>query len=139
MTSENRARRTAVLSERESARLLKTRDVGRLALVVDGRPEIFPVNYAFDERAVVFRTSPGMKLERGPYTAAAFEVDHVDRTSKVAWSVVVHGTAHDITGSADRLSERLRTLVVRPAVPGQRRRWMAIYADRITGRRFRLG
>jgi nitroimidazol reductase NimA-like FMN-containing flavoprotein (pyridoxamine 5'-phosphate oxidase superfamily) len=139
MTGETQARRTAVLSERECARLLKTKDVGRLALVVDGRPEIFPVNYAFDERAVVFRTSPGMKLERGPYTAAAFEVDHIDRASRVAWSVVVHGTAHDITGSADRLSERLRTLVVRPVAPGQRRRWMAIYADRITGRRFRLG
>lgn len=132
------ARRTAVLSERECARLLKTRDVGRFALVVDGRPEIFPVNYAFDERAVVFRTSTGMKLERGPYTAAAFEVDDVDRRSGVAWSVVVHGTAHDISASADELSARLRRLVVRPAAPGARLKWMAIYAERITGRRFRL-
>lgn len=139
MTTNTRRPRTAVLSERECVRLLKTREVGRLALVVDGRPEVFPVNYAFDERAVVFRTSPGMKLERGPYTAAAFEVDDVDRKSGVAWSVVVHGTAHDITASADRLSERLRKLVVRPAAPGTRRRWMAIYADRITGRRFTLG
>lgn len=130
--------RTAVLSERECVRLLKTRDVGRFALVVDGRPEIFPVNYAFDERAVVFRTSSGMKLERGPYTAAAFEVDDVDRRSGVAWSVVVHGTAHDISASADELSARLRRLVVRPAAPGARLKWMAIYAERITGRRFRL-
>lgn len=130
--------RTAVLSERECVRLLKTRDVGRFALVVDGRPEIFPVNFAFDERAVVFRTSSGMKLERGPYTAAAFEVDDVDRRSGVAWSVVVHGTAHDISASADELSARLRRLVVRPAAPGARLKWMAIYAERITGRRFRL-
>ena len=130
--------RTAVLSERECVRLLKTRDVGRFALVVDGRPEIFPVNFAFDERAVVFRTSSGMKLERGPYTAAAFEVDDVDRRSGVAWSVVVHGTAHDISASADELSARLRGLVVRPAAPGARLKWMAIYAERITGRRSRL-
>lgn len=120
-------------------RLLKTRDVGRFAIVVDGRPEIFPVNYAFDERAVVFRTSTGLKLERGPYTPAAFEVDDVDRRSGVAWSVVVHGTAHEISDAADRLSEQLRKLVVKPAAPGARRRWMAIYADTITGRRFRIG
>lgn len=132
------SRRSAVLSERECVRLLKTKDIGRLAIVVDGRPEIFPINYAFDERAVVIRTSPGMKLERGPYTAAAFEVDDVDRSTGVAWSVVVHGTAHEITTAGDLLSERLRRLVVKPAAPGTRMRWMAIYAERITGRRFRI-
>ncbi len=132
------AARSAVLSERESSRLLKTKDLGRLAIIVDGRPEIFPVNYAFEERVVVFRTSPGMKLERGPYTPAAFEVDSVDRRAGVAWSVVVHGTAHEISTAADVLAERLRRLVVKPAAPGARTRWMAIYADHITGRRFRL-
>jgi uncharacterized protein len=132
------AGRTAKLSERECARLLKTQDLGRIAIVVDGVPQIFPVNYAFEERAVVFRTSPGLKLERGPYTPAAFEVDSVDRRTGVAWSVVVHGTAHDISSAMDGLAERLRRLVVRPAAPGTRTRWMAIYADQITGRRFKL-
>jgi nitroimidazol reductase NimA-like FMN-containing flavoprotein (pyridoxamine 5'-phosphate oxidase superfamily) len=130
---------TGVLSERECSRLLKTVDLGRLAIVVDGVPEIFPVNYAYDERVVVFRTSPGLKLERGPYTQAAFEVDSVDRKTGIAWSVVVHGTAHDISAATDTLAERLRRLVVRPQAPGTRTRWMAVYADRITGRRFRLG
>ena len=130
--------RLAVLSERECARLLETQSLGRLAIVVDGRPEVFPVNYAFAERVVVFRTSPGLKLERGPYTAAAFEVDSVDRTTGVAWSVVVHGTVQDISHAMDKLAERLRRLVVRPAPPGSRRVWMAIYADRMTGRRFSL-
>jgi hypothetical protein len=87
---------------------------------------------------VVFRTSPGLKLERGPYTQAAFEVDSVDRRTGVAWSVVVHGTAQDISTAMDTLAERLRRLVVQPAAPGVRRNWMAIYADRITGRRFSL-
>jgi nitroimidazol reductase NimA-like FMN-containing flavoprotein (pyridoxamine 5'-phosphate oxidase superfamily) len=132
------ARRTAVLSERECARLLRTKDLGRLAIVVDGAPQIFPVNYAYDERVVVFRTSPGMKLERGPYTKAAFEVDSVDRKSGLAWSVVVHGTAQDISGATDVLAQRLRRLVVGPQAPGTRTRWMAVYADSITGRRFRL-
>ena len=132
------AHRRGVLSESESARLLKTQSVGRIALVVEGRPEIFPVNYVFDEGVVVFRTASGLKLERGPYTPAAFEVDHVDATTGVAWSVVVHGTAQDISDSLDTVSERLRTLVVKPAAPGPRHNWMAVYADRITGRRFSI-
>lgn len=132
------ATRTAALSDRECIRLLKTQDLGRIAIIVDGRPEIFPVNYAFEERAVVFRTSPGLKLEKGPYTEAAFEVDHLDSRTGVAWSVVVHGTAQDISTAMDRLAERLRRLVVKPAAPGTRRNWMAIYADSITGRRFSL-
>jgi uncharacterized protein len=132
------ARRTATLSERECSRLLQSKDLGRLAIVVDGAPQIFPVNYAYDERVVVFRTSPGMKLERGPYTRAAFEVDDVDRKTGVAWSVVVHGTAHDISAATDPLAQRLRRLIVHPQAPGSRTRWMAVYADTVTGRRFRL-
>ena len=130
--------RAASLSERECSRLLQTQTLGRIAIVVDGRPEIFPVNYSFEERVVVFRTSPGLKLERGPYTPAAFEVDNVDRRTGVAWSVVVHGTAQEISTAMDSLAERLRRLVVKPAAPGTRRSWMAIYADQITGRRFTL-
>jgi len=106
--------------------------------VVDGAPQIFPVNYAYEDRVVVFRTSPGVKLERGPYTKAAFEVDDVDRKNGVAWSVVVHGTAQEISDAMDTLAQRLRRLVVRPQAPGARTRWMAVYADTITGRRFRL-
>ena len=132
-------RRTAVLSERECERLLKAKALGRLAIVVDGLPQIFPVNYAYDRRVVVFRTSPGLKLERGPYTQAAFEVDSVDRKAGVAWSVVVNGTAQDISGATDTLAEHLRRLAVRPQAPGARTRWMAVYAARITGRRFPLG
>lgn len=127
-----------VLSERECARLLQTQSIGRIALVVDGRPEIFPVNYAFDGGVVVFRTSTGLKLERGPYTLAAFEVDHFDPAERMAWSVVVHGTAQDISQSLDSLSERLRSLTVKPAAPGARHSWMAVYADRMTGRRFAI-
>lgn len=131
-------RRPGELSEAESTKLLKTQSIGRIALVVDGRPEIFPVNYVFDDGVVVFRTSTGLKLERGPYTPAAFEVDQLDTRAGVAWSVVVHGTAQDISDSLDTVSQRLRTLAVNPAAPGPRHNWMAVYADKITGRRFSI-
>ena len=127
-----------VLSEDECKRLLQAANLGRVAFVFDGRPQIFPVNYAFEDGVVVFRTSPGLKLERGPYTYAAFEVDQIDRGTGVAWSVVVQGTAHDISETIDSRSERLRKLVVKPVAPGDRSDWMGIYANQITGRRFKL-
>lgn len=128
-------RKPAELTEAECVTLLKSKGIGRIAIVVDGRPEIFPVNYAFDEGVVVFRTAAGLKLERGPYTPAAFEVDEIDSAQGVAWSVVVHGTVQDITDAMDAVAERLRHLVVAPAAPGSRPHWMGVYADRITGRR----
>ena len=42
--------------------LLANDMVGRLAIVVDEHPEIFPVNYAVHLRSIVFRTAPGSKL-----------------------------------------------------------------------------
>ncbi len=127
-----------VLSDEECKRLLQSQNLGRLAIVVDGKPEIFPVNYVFDDGVVVFRTSPGLKLERGPYSYAAFEVDQVDPKKGEAWSVMVQGTAHDISETIDTRSERLRQLAVKPAAPGERSDWMGVYADRISGRRFML-
>jgi nitroimidazol reductase NimA-like FMN-containing flavoprotein (pyridoxamine 5'-phosphate oxidase superfamily) len=127
-----------VLSADESAKLLASEHLGRIAIVVDGQPEIFPVNYAFDEGVVVLRTTHGRKLDRGPLTNAAFEVDRIDHEQRLAWSVVVKGTVQDITTTLDRLSERLRKLVVHPAAPGQRSDWLAIYSHSITGRRFTL-
>lgn len=103
-----------LLSEDEGKRLLQSKDLGRLAFVVDAKPEIFPVNYAFDDGVVVFRTSPGLKLDRGPYTYAAFEVDQVDSRKGEAWSVMVQGTAHDITETIDTRFEHSRRLAVKP-------------------------
>jgi uncharacterized protein len=127
-----------VLSSDECEQLLRSSSLGRLALVVNGHPEVFPVNYAFAEGVVVFRTAPGLKLERAPLTRVAFEVDRVDTAHGIAWSVVIKGTAHDITTAADRLPERLRSLAIHPQAPGARNALMAIHEDSISGRRFGL-
>lgn len=127
-----------VLSEEECQALLQSRAVGRIGLVEHGQPLIFPVNYAADDRAVVFRTAPGMKLSAAPMTRVAFEVDEIDHASGVAWSVLVLGVAHEITSTIDDVSERLRELVVRPMAPGDRRHWVAVRRHAISGRRFRL-
>jgi uncharacterized protein len=83
------------LTERECLELLGGEELGRIALVVQGRPEIFPVNYALDDvGCVVFRTAAGMKLASAVNHAVVFEVDHADRGMKSGWSVIVHGVAH---------------------------------------------
>ena len=119
--------------------LLRKHRLGRLALVVDGRPEIFPVNYAAGEGAIVIRTQPGTKLTQGPDRVVAFEVDGYDRSTGVGWSVVVVGPVSDITEVPDERSQALRRLPIETAVPGVRVHWLAIAADRLTGRSFRGG
>ena len=45
------------LSEEECWNLLARRELGRLALAVNGEPDIFPVNYVVDGPRVLFRGS----------------------------------------------------------------------------------
>ena len=56
--------------------LLRSSDVGRLAVAIHGQPFIFPVNYFIYEDSVIFRTNEGAKLD-GVYRSqcVAFEVD----------------------------------------------------------------
>jgi uncharacterized protein len=127
-----------VMSEEECMDLLRSHRVGRIALTDHGQPLIFPVNYAVDDRAVVFRTAPGMKLAEAPMSKVAFEIDEVDVASGTAWSVMIQGIAYEITGALDSLSERLQQLVVEPMAPGERRNWVAVMRREISGRRFRF-
>jgi len=126
------------LSREECERLLASQNLGRIAIIVDGRPQIFPVNYVLEDEVVVFRTSSGLKLERSPLTPVAFETDMVDTAAGEAWSVVLEGTAQDITEAIDTRSVSLRQLAVEPAAPGDRPYWMGVYVREMSGRRFRF-
>jgi nitroimidazol reductase NimA-like FMN-containing flavoprotein (pyridoxamine 5'-phosphate oxidase superfamily) len=136
--SEPKSRAFSTLSEDECRRLLETHDLGRIALVVDGSPQIFPVNYAYSDDVVVFRTSEGLKLDRSPLAPVAFEIDGLEPETSSAWSVMVQGTAQNITRTIDTRSERLRKLTVQPAAPGKRSDWIGIYVHRLSGRRFKV-
>lgn len=90
------ATETEELDLKECRRLLAEERIGRLAVVVDGRPEVFPVNYGLDGDGIVFRTNHGRKV-LGLSGEVAFEVDSFDPAERRGWSVVVHGRAEDIT------------------------------------------
>lgn len=127
------------LDPEECWALLRRHSLGRLALIVAGRPEIFPVNYAAGEGAVVFLTQPGTKLSHGPGHAVSFEIDGYDHSTGIGWSVVVSGVAREITEATDERSQALRRLPVEPVAPGTRLHSVAIDAERVTGRSFRGG
>lgn len=75
--------------------LLGTMQVGRIGVVSEGRPEIFPVNYTLDASdSIVFRTAFGTKLPAAINHDVVFEVDWFDEEMHTGWSVVVHGVAH---------------------------------------------
>ena len=81
--------------------LLGRAEIGRVAVLVDGVPEIYPVNFSLDGRSVLFRTDPGSKL-RGLLQSpmVCFEVDGIDAATRRGWSVMVKGKATEVS-SAD--------------------------------------
>jgi nitroimidazol reductase NimA-like FMN-containing flavoprotein (pyridoxamine 5'-phosphate oxidase superfamily) len=124
------------LSRDECLKLLRDQWIGRLAVVVNGRAEIFPINYVLDGDAVVFRTNSGTKLAGTTQGEVAFEVDMTHTPSQTGWSVVVHGVAQEVT-AVDRadLQERLRSLPLGVWAAGERPHQMRIAPHEITGRR----
>ena len=124
------------LSEAECLRRLGTRDFGRLAIVAEGQPLIFPVNYAVCERVIAIRTAAGTKLTYAPESRVAFEIDHYDHTSASGWSVLVQGRAVDASTALDEVSWTSRGATPHPVAPGERPFRLAIEIETITGRRF---
>ena len=126
--------RWSELSEAQCHALLAQRHLGRIAVVQNGRPLIFPVNYIVDEAQVVFRTDQGTKLDvaaRG--SAIAFEVDGIDEAQRAGWSVLLHGQAELVTDPADL--ERLRRQPLVPWAPGAKPHYVRLRAAKLTGRR----
>jgi len=73
-----------------------------VAVAVDDRLDIIPVNYVFDGKAVVFRTERGVALTGSALAHAAFEIDAIDEASRSGWTVTVHGYGREIRGRNHR-------------------------------------
>jgi nitroimidazol reductase NimA-like FMN-containing flavoprotein (pyridoxamine 5'-phosphate oxidase superfamily) len=125
--------RLEVLERDECLRLLASHHLGRVAVVVDGQPLIFPVNYALAGDRIVFRTDGGTKLFGALDARVAFEVDHADPLYHDGWSVLVVGVAHEETDRG-RLRELAR-LPLHPWTSGPKAHWITIGGGAITGRR----
>ena len=124
------------LPRHECLRLLEGQTVGRLVVIEDHRPLVFPVNYVLDGDAVVIRTTSGTKLYGVTRGFVSFEVDDLHTDSRTGWSVVLTGVAQEVT-DFDRpdLVERLRAVSPEPWAPGDRPTIVRLAPDTVTGRR----
>ncbi|WP_426303280.1 pyridoxamine 5'-phosphate oxidase family protein [Arthrobacter sp. R-11] len=123
------------LDTEECWRLLRETGVGRLGVIVDGRPDVFPVNYKVEDNTLVFLTAEGTKTRALDEDAAvALEADAVSSEFGMAWSVVVKGQAVAASSTKQALDSLSSALFP----------WQGVYKDRlfritpdsVTGRRY---
>jgi hypothetical protein len=125
------------IREEECLEILSRHSLGRMAIVVDGQPQVFPVNYAMSGRIIALRTAAGTKLSHAPTSKVCFEIDDYD-SSGVGWSVMVQGIAVDATDAFDDVSWAARGVEASPLAPGAKSYRIGIEPSKITGRRFRV-
>jgi len=124
----------APMDEPECWALLGRMGTGRLAVAVGRQPDIFPVNYAVDARTIIIRTAAGTKLAGAVLGGrVAFEIDEFDAETETGWSVVLHGTAAEVTTLEDVLNTE--DLGLRPWAAGEKDRFLRITPFKVTGRR----
>jgi nitroimidazol reductase NimA-like FMN-containing flavoprotein (pyridoxamine 5'-phosphate oxidase superfamily) len=122
----------------ECLRLLRTQQVGRLGVVVGGYPLIFPLNYGLDDDVVVIRTVLGQKLSGAQGTNVTFEVDELDPVHLSGWSVMIRGTAGEVTSHDDaETRERTERAAPTPWPAGEHPHLVRIIPRAMTGRRIR--
>ncbi|GLY30930.1 pyridoxamine 5'-phosphate oxidase family protein [Kineosporia sp. NBRC 101731] len=113
---------------------LRSSDLGRLAVVVAGRPDIFPINYAVDHGCVLVRTADGTKLSAALGGDVAFEADGFAPGTGQAWSVVLRGRAEELVHLDELLA--VDDLPLNPLHGAPKNRFLRIVPDEISGRRF---
>ncbi|MFC4536050.1 helix-turn-helix domain-containing protein [Sphaerisporangium dianthi] len=124
------------LGRDECLRLISPGGVGRVAFSGPTGPAAFPVNYAFQDGAIVFRTRAGGPMDQSLRSGAegvdvkvGFEVDHIDEARREGWSVLVQGPAHHLSPGEGQ--------GVEPWAGGGRDLCVRIVPHEITGRRIR--
>lgn len=110
--------------------LLRHHAVGRLCVICDGTPIALPTSYRLvadtGGTAIVMRTRPDGVVSRslGP---AGFEIDEIDLTRGVAWSVLAQGELRALAGAPGDVA-------LQPWVSG-RSAWVTLAVRAVTGRR----
>ncbi|MFC5172622.1 helix-turn-helix domain-containing protein [Streptomyces mutomycini] len=127
------------LSQKECWMLVGDHGIGRVVVSNQRGPAVYPVNYVCAENQIAYRTSQGS----GPADAAgketAFEVDHIDDAFSRGWSVLIVGEATAVVEAQaiERLEQESGS--VTPWAGGEKDLWIALTANRVTGRRIVTG
>lgn len=123
------------LSDDQARERLSTAVLGRIAVMVDGHPEIFPVNHVYDSTlGVAFPTNDRTKLHAAlEWPWISFEVDGIEESGDAGWSVLVVGHAREVDDPAVREDLASRRSV--KWATSSNLRWLHIEPTKITGRR----
>jgi uncharacterized protein len=107
--------------------------VGRLVITVGGEPVVFPLNYAVDGDAIVFRTQVGTKLTGITRSLATFEVDQIDASGQ-GWTVAFEGLAQEVLDSdPEALRDRMAAIELDTWPGGDRPHVVRIRPYRVHG------
>jgi nitroimidazol reductase NimA-like FMN-containing flavoprotein (pyridoxamine 5'-phosphate oxidase superfamily) len=103
-------------------------------MVDNDHPEIFPVNFAVDDRGdIFFRTDPGTKLSAvNKAPMIALEIDGLNEERHLGWSVLVVGEARHL-GRPDEIAKARRLL--EPWPTGDKTEVVRLRPSKISGRR----
>lgn len=126
------------LSSAECWTRLRNSKIGRLGVLVDSAPEIYPVNFVVDAQSLVFRTDPGNKfkaMERSP--SVCLEVDGIDHDRETGWSVLAKGRASEVTTPVEL--DALAGLPLSFWGIGEKAHWLRVAVTEVTGRCIRRG
>ncbi len=124
------------IDEEQCLELLKGVEYGRVAVVTgEGRPEIFPVNFAVHGHTVVFITGSPVMQAWAPLGHVAFEADYIDLATHEGWDVMVTGEGADITDARDSLALTARSYAIKSWAPGRKDHWISILNPHFSGRR----
>ncbi len=126
---------TKRLDPAECWEFLRRSAVGRLAVIVDHHPEIFPINFVVDGNSLVFRTEAGTKFWSALQDPCALEVDGYGPPAGTAWSVMVKGQAVHVEGQDEKT--RIDKLKLNPWQPGSKEIYLRVNPTSLTGRHFR--
>ncbi|MEO6943741.1 MAG: pyridoxamine 5'-phosphate oxidase family protein [Lacisediminihabitans sp.] len=128
------------LTPDECWELLGDNGVGRLGTaIVDATtgavsPDIYPMNYTVNERAILFRSAPGGKLiDLTKQPSVVFQTD--GRRRRTYWSVVTHGQATRLGFDSEIEASGIRDL--KATHPTDKWNYFRIDVREITGIRFR--
>jgi len=118
-------------------KLLRSAEVGRLAVSIKDQPDIFPINFVVDHGTVVFRTAEGTKLAAAVLgRGVAFEADGFDAGAGEAWSVVIKGRAEEVLKMIEVFEAT--DLPLFPWLTSPKPRFVRIVPESVTGRTFRV-
>ena len=128
--------RIVELSTQECWEILDRERFGRLAVAVNGDPDIFPINFLVDDQKLLMRTAPGTKLtELVINSAVAVEAD--GRDGDTAWSVVLKGVARMVDSFSETYADDGKALET--WLHTEKPIYVEIIARSMSGRRFLRG